>query len=184
MARKPLTRWQKASAWLRSPGGQRLTHMSPALMVGVVGFYASYQHIYAVSVHYGQPRDIAALMPVAIDALMIVAGRYVTHARSTLGKFYAVVGFLLSSAASLGANILAAPPEVFARVVAGWPAVCLIVAALIVHYGERRPRRRAPAAATRRTPSSPAAAPVSPPVDQWRAETLTDVPLPWDTVSR
>lgn len=180
-SRRKLTARQRLVAAVR-----RLNHMTAAITVGAVGFYASYQHIFTVSTRYGQPHDIAALMPVAVDALMIVAGRYVTHAKSKLGKTYAVAGFMLSSLASLGANILAAPATTPARVVAGWPAVCLILAALIVHYGERKPRRRATPQIARRTAQRGSERPlrahqtprVTPVVA--RPTSLTDVPLPWD----
>lgn len=176
MARKTLTRWQRIRAALVQRF-RRLNHMSAAMLVGGVGFYASYQHIYHVSLHYGQPADIAALMPVTIDALMIVAGRYISHAKSPLGKGYAVAGFVLSSAASLAANILAAPADPFSRVVAGWPAICLIMAALIVHYGERKPRRKA--TATTRATVGRLAGRTETGMFTDRPATLSDVQTPW-----
>lgn len=178
MARKTLTRWQRIRAALVQRF-RRLNHMSAAMLVGGVGFYASYQHIYHVSLHYGQPADIAALMPVTIDALMIVAGRYISHAKSPLGKGYAVAGFVLSSAASLAANILAAPADPFSRVVAGWPAICLIMAALIVHYGERKPRRKATAATTKATVGRLAGRTETGMFTD-RPVTLADIETPWN----
>lgn len=177
-SRRKLTRWQRVLGLVR-----RLNHMTAAITVGGVGFYASYQHIYRVSVRYGQPQDIAALMPIAIDALMIVAGRYVTHAKSRLGKAYAVAGFIMASMASLAANIMAAPADTVSRVIAGWPAVCLVLAALIVHYGERKPRPKRKPRQSQSASQAPQVIPAArrrvPPTPQ-RPSTLRDLQVPWD----
>ncbi|HEX5594400.1 MAG TPA: DUF2637 domain-containing protein, partial [Micromonosporaceae bacterium] len=94
-----------------------------ALVAAVAGF-ASYRHIYTVAVDAGEHQAVAAVLPLAIDGLIIVATlamwddkRNDRHPRAS-ARFALVFGI----AATLAANIASAEPTITARLVAAVPA--------------------------------------------------------------
>lgn len=142
--RKPPTRTKRIANWLASPQGQKATHLSPAMAVAVVAAWQSYWHIVEVAVRAGAGSHGGAyLLPFCTDALLVVAAKYITRARTALGKGVAGFSFLLGVAATLGANWLAADAGIVAHVVATWPAVAMVATAAMLHWGE--PHRRQPA---------------------------------------
>lgn len=144
MATRKLTRVKRINRYLHTPSGQRLNHMMPAVAVFAVAAYQSYWHTVEVVVRAGTNGhvEVAYMMPLSVDGMMVVAARYVTHAKTRLGKAMAVVTFILGVSATLAANMMAASPHVFNRIVAVWPAVALVCTAMALHWGEMRPRRR------------------------------------------
>lgn len=155
--RKPATRTARLRRWFASDAGQKFTHAGPAMMVFGVAAYQSYWHTVDVATMAHQTWVTAHIMPLSVDGLVMVAARYVTHAKTVLGRTLAVVGFVLGIAATVGANIAAARPDAFDRVVSVWPAVALVATALILHFGDRKPARK-PAArratVTKATPTT------------------------------
>lgn len=76
-------------------------------IVATVAGYVSFGHIVWTSVHYGASHDVAHLMPIIIDAMMIIEA-IVIIVETRKGPTMAKAGFALSMVASLGCNILAA----------------------------------------------------------------------------
>ncbi len=91
---------------------------------------------------HGQPELLAALMPLSVDGLLIVASIVMAEDRengfrprpSARGSFWGGV------AASIAANVLAAPDDVISRLISGWPAIALFG---LVEMLVRPPKRRA-----------------------------------------
>lgn len=123
----------------------KLSHTGPALVVFGVAAWQSYWHTVEVAMAHGESMS-AYVMPLSVDGLMIVAARYITHARTRTGRYAALSGFVLGACATFAANLAAADPTVFARCVAAWPALAMTLTAVIMHWGERpvkaRPRIR------------------------------------------
>jgi hypothetical protein len=110
--------------------------------VALVAAIASYSHMKAVAIEHGQPELLAALMPLSVDGLLIVASIVMAEDRengfrprpSARGSFWGGV------AASIAANVLAAPDDVISRLISGWPAIALFA---VVEMLVRPPRKRA-----------------------------------------
>jgi hypothetical protein len=111
-------------------------------VVALVAAIASYSHMKAVAMVHGQPELLAALMPLSVDGLLIVASIVMAEDRengfrprpSARGSFWGGV------AASIAANVLAAPDDVISRLISGWPAIALFA---VVEMLVRPPRKRA-----------------------------------------
>lgn len=116
-----------------------------ALLVAAVAAYASYQHQREFAVHGGADAASAALWPLSVDGLLVLAtvGLLKSGRRSSRRVRYAVwAAFGLGILVSLAANIAAAPRLAWQPVlVAGWPPVALLLAVeLLAHRsGERVP---------------------------------------------
>jgi hypothetical protein len=125
---------------------KNLTHL-PVAVVFFAAAYQSFGHTVEVSSRYGEA-DSAWLMPLSIDGLMIVASRYVTHARNTAARIAALLVFVAAAGAMLMMNYLAADPNAIARIVAMLPALAMIAAGALLHWAPQRTtvKRRRPAA--------------------------------------
>lgn len=143
----------RITRYFRSEAGHRITRRVPAAVVFAVAAYQSYWHTVEVTHRAGESAVTAHIMPLSVDGLMIVAARYITEAKTMWGKALSFVAFLAGMAATGAANYLAADPNPFARAVALWPAIALVLTAAMLHWGER-PARKAPRA--RRTPAQSA----------------------------
>ncbi|MFY1688141.1 DUF2637 domain-containing protein [Plantactinospora sp. WMMB782] len=140
--RRPPTRWQKFRRWLRSERGKAFTHQSPALLVAGVALYVSYWHIRHVLLEHGYDQVSAAITPLSVDGLVIVAARYITRARTPLAKAFAMAGFGAGVLATLAGNVLAAEPTTVGYAVAVWPAVAVVLTGAVLHWGEAKPKRK------------------------------------------
>jgi hypothetical protein len=107
--------------------------------------------------HYGQPVDIAYLLPLSVDGMMVVASLAMVSAGRI--RISAVVAFLIGIGASLWANALAAEPNWVARGISAWPALALV---LVVELLVRQPRQKAVPDQTEREAEQLPDAPVSP----------------------
>jgi hypothetical protein len=159
MARKNTTRLARAAGWLRSDAGQKLTHRSPALLVAGVALYVSYFHIREVLIHHGYDQIGAAVTPLSVDGLVIVAARYISHARTPIGKAFAGAGFAAGVLATVAGNVLAAEPTTVGYATAVWPALAVVLTGGILHWGDAKPkpkRQRRPQPAAARPVNLPA----------------------------
>jgi hypothetical protein len=147
MARK-ITFAARARRYLASAKGQQLSHRMPALVVFGVAAYNSYWHIVDVTLRYSHAQVESHIMPLSVDGMMLVAARYITHARTRLGRYASVFFFALGTFATLSANVMAADPNLAARLIAVWPAVALVGTAIMLHWGEMKPKVRPKAKAT------------------------------------
>lgn len=98
----------------------------------------SFSHIHEVAEAAGQESWQAWAYPVSVDLLLIAAWRKARREGGAGPWFW----FIISLAASLGANIATAgvvdldsPPMWLALLVAGWPAVALFGGTLLAHGG-------------------------------------------------
>lgn len=176
MARKQTLKKRTVAALVR--WGATLTpRLTGAIAVTAVAMYASYWHIADTALAHGQDADIAYLMPITIDGLLVVAATYAMApgvTRST--KITAYGSFSMAWLFSLVANIESAGhgAPLVNQGVASVPAFALLATAVILHLGTRKPRRRPAAKASAaqnpvpvvgrvvKARRSPVSAPVSP----------------------
>src|SRR5215468_4725761 len=109
-----------------------------ALVVAAVAAYSSYAHQRHFALAGGADQVSAALWPLSVDGLVVLASLGLVRARSsttTRARLALWVAFLLGVAVSLAANIAAAPTLSWQPVlVAGWPPLALLLAVeLVVH---------------------------------------------------
>lgn len=124
-----------------------------------------------VALHVGERPDVAYVLPLSVDGLMVVASvAMVDDKRAGLTvRMSARVAFTVGVGASLAANIAHAEPTIGARIVSAWPAVALLlVVELLTRYGRTR---KAPAA-------EPAPVLVETENPQVPAQIPTPVPVP------
>ncbi|MFL6143528.1 MAG: DUF2637 domain-containing protein [Labedaea sp.] len=128
-----------------------------ALVVAGVAAYGSYHHQRAFALHGGADPVTAALWPLSVDGLLLLATvGLLTSGQQTSRRVRLAVwlSFLLGIAVSLAANIAAAPTLAWQSVlVAGWPPVALLLAAeLLTHHARRREQTETEPAAAKREP--------------------------------
>jgi hypothetical protein len=110
------------------------------LVVAGVAAYASYQHQREYAREGGSDPAGAALWPLSVDGLLVLATVGVLKAEqlSRRGRIAVWVSFWLGIAVSLAANIAAAPELTWQPVlVAGWPPVALLLAVELLAHGPR-----------------------------------------------
>jgi hypothetical protein len=94
-----------------------------ALIAGTV----SYLHMHMLVALHGQPGWVAALTPLSVDGMIVVASTTLL-ADSRCGRRGGVLPWALlvaGSAASLAANVAVAQPTLIGRVIAAWPSFAL-----------------------------------------------------------
>ncbi|MFF4506557.1 DUF2637 domain-containing protein [Streptomyces sp. NPDC001401] len=116
-----------------------------ALVVASVAAYASYIHQRAFALQGGADAASAALWPLSVDGLLLLATvGLLKPARHAGRRARAVVwmAFLLGIGVSLAANVAAAPALAWQPVlVAGWPPVALLFSVeLLAHRSSDRER--------------------------------------------
>jgi hypothetical protein len=100
---------------------RRLASLAGAIVVAAIAALASYSHMRAVALQYGQPELIADLLPISVDGMMAVATVALGDGRRN--RWSAWLAFWTGVAASVLANVLAAEPSVVARCISAWPSV-------------------------------------------------------------
>ncbi|MET7417685.1 DUF2637 domain-containing protein [Dactylosporangium sp. NPDC005555] len=130
---------------------RRFASIAGTIAVTTIAAIASYDHMRELAERAGQAPILAALLPLSVDGMVLVATLALGDGRRS--KWSAWLAFLVGVAASLAANVIVAPPGIVARVVSAWPAVALL---LTVEVLARSGRTAVPAAAT--TPVLPAVA--------------------------
>lgn len=149
MATTAPTRTARISRWMKSAKGQQLSHTAPALVVFGVAAYQSYWHTLEVVARAGEgAHGVGHIMALAVDGMMIVASRYVTHSSTRAGKVISAAAFVVGMAMTIGMNYLAADTNPLSRLIAVIPAVALIATAAMLHWGGRKPAKKP---VTRRT---------------------------------
>ena len=109
--------------------------------------YLSFSHLHDVAVMVGQSGASGWVYPPSVDLLMYSSYRRIKIARRTgASKKAAVTAFILASAASLSANVIALLPHAMQAaiaaslttqvVVGAWPPVALVVSILLGHTAE------------------------------------------------
>ncbi|MEU5939425.1 DUF2637 domain-containing protein [Micromonospora sp. NPDC047548] len=116
-----------------------LARASSAAVVAGVAAVASYSHMRDLAAGHGQGVLLANLLPLSVDGMLIVASVVMADDRvaGRRPRLSAGVSFVVGVAASIAANVLAAPPSTVARVISAWPALALL---LVVEMLARGPR--------------------------------------------
>ncbi|MFF9525422.1 DUF2637 domain-containing protein [Streptomyces achromogenes] len=111
----------------------------PLLIQAVIAAALSFAHLHDVAQAAGQGGWKAWCYPVSVDLLFVMAWAQIRE-RDGKPKAAAWTWFLLSMAASLGANVatsgvldLAHPPTWLRVLVAGWPVLAFFGGSLLVH---------------------------------------------------
>jgi hypothetical protein len=117
----------------------RLTSTLGAGVVAGIAAWASYSHMSEVALRVGERADVAYLVPLSVDGLLVVASAAMLDDKRVGRKprLSARIAFGIGIAASVSANIAHAHPTVGARIVAAWPAFALL---LVVELLARRGR--------------------------------------------
>lgn len=112
---------------------------SAAVVAGIAG-YASYWHQVAVATRAGERTEIAHVIPLSVDGMLVVASIVMVDDRQHGRKprWSARIAFLIGTAATIGANVAGAHPTVLGRTVAAWPALALL---LVVEMLSRKGKR-------------------------------------------
>lgn len=130
------------------------------LIVAVVAAYSSYEHQRGFALHAGAYSTNAALWPLSVDGLLLLATVGLIKPGHQTRRMRAAVwsAFLGCIAVSLAANIAAAPRLAWQPVlVAGWPPVALLLAVeLLAHRSRSRQRTESEPVAPVTEPAAPA----------------------------
>jgi hypothetical protein len=117
---------------------RRAASLAGALIVATIAALASYSHMRDVALRYGQSELIAALLPVSVDGMMVVATVALGDGRRN--RWSAWLAFWTGVVASVVANVLAAEPSLVARCISAWPAVAFLLVVEVITRGGRGPR--------------------------------------------
>jgi len=103
-------------------------NVSAAIVAGIAG-YASYWHQVSVATLAGERAELAHVIPLSVDGMLVVASIVMVDDRQNGRKprMSARVSFALGILASIGANVAAAQPTLLGRLVAAWPAMALLL---------------------------------------------------------
>lgn len=103
-------------------------NVSAGIVAGIAG-YASYWHMASVALRAGERAELAHVMPLSVDGMLIVASIAMVDDRQQglRPRPWAKAGFLIGITASIAANVTAAQPTWLGRVVAAWPALALLL---------------------------------------------------------
>lgn len=107
--------------------------------VAGIAAYASYTHMRELALVHGQTHTVAALLPVSVDGMLIVATLVMREDRSRgIGvRPWAWIAFLLGVTASIVANVLAAASDITSRVISAWPALALLLVIEVLATGKK-----------------------------------------------
>jgi hypothetical protein len=136
-----------------------LVRRTCTLVVAGVAAYATYQHQREYALVGGSDLTGAALWPLSVDGLLILAtvGVLTAEQLSRRGRIAVWLSFWLGIAVSLAANIAAVPTLAWQpMLVAGWPPVALLLAVELLAHSPRNQRTETVPAASESGTDSPA----------------------------
>jgi hypothetical protein len=107
----------------------RAGRMVSTAAVASIAAWSSYSHMVHVTLRYGERPEVAYVLPISVDGMLLVASTVMVDDKRAGGmvRWSARVAFTAGVAASVAANIAAAQPTLGARIVAAWPAVALLL---------------------------------------------------------
>lgn len=114
---------------------RRVASVGSALVVSGIAAYASYSHMRHLALEYGQDHAVAALLPLSVDGLMVVATVALGDGRRN--RWSAWLAFWSGVLASVLANVLAAEPSTIARCISAWCAVAFLMTVEVITRGGR-----------------------------------------------
>lgn len=154
---------------------RRAASLAGTVAVTAIAAVASYDHMRALALTAGQSPSLAALLPLSVDGMVLVATVALGDGRRS--RWSAWLAFFIGVAASLAANVMVAAPDAISRAVSAWPAVALLLtvevlarsggqstatAATDVLATATRTDTSPPRSTVSATPRTPAASPVTP----------------------
>lgn len=97
--------------------------------VASIAAWSSWSHMVHVALRFGERPEVAYVLPISVDGMLIVASTVMVDDQRTGRpvRWSARIAFLAGVTASVAANITAAQPTLGARIVAAWPAVALLL---------------------------------------------------------
>jgi hypothetical protein len=109
--------------------GLRVARVVSTAAVASIAAWSSYFHMTTVGLHFGERPEVAYVLPLSVDGMLVVASGCMVDDKANGRKirWSARLAFAVGVAASVGANVAAAHPSVGARIVAGWPALALLL---------------------------------------------------------
>lgn len=107
----------------------RIARNVSTVAVAGIAAWSSWSHMVAVALRFGERPEVAYVMPLSVDGMLVVASAAMVEDRRAGRKvrWSARIAFAAGVAASVAANIAAAEPSPGARIVAAWPAVALLL---------------------------------------------------------
>jgi hypothetical protein len=102
--------------------------MSAAVVAGIAA-WSSYRHMVTVALNVGEQPQVAYVLPLSVDGMLVVASVAMVDDRRSgrTVRWSARLAFAVGVLASLAANVSAAHPSIGARIVAAWPALALLL---------------------------------------------------------
>ncbi|MBO3751266.1 DUF2637 domain-containing protein [Streptosporangiaceae bacterium NEAU-GS5] len=106
---------------------QRTTITSVALLA-IIAAIVSFRHMHELCLRHGEDGFAAVLIPLAVDGTIVTASMSILLANrsGSRGDVFEWALPVISSLASLGANIAVAEPTMIGRIIAAWPSAALI----------------------------------------------------------
>jgi hypothetical protein len=128
-----------------------------AVAVASIAAWSSWSHMVGVALRVGEAREVAYVLPLSVDGLLVTASAAMVADRQAgrAPRWSARVAFGLGVAASLAANIAHAHPNLGARIVAGWPALALLATVELLSRRGRRVTEQPAAAPAVPAPTAP-----------------------------
>src|SRR5215472_1329958 len=120
----PSTAPGRADKWIRRTAG-----VTVAGLAGIAGAL-SYSHMRQLAEAHGNAGWRAHTLPLSVDGVEIVASLVLLADRRTGRRsgWLPWAALLIGTAASLAANVATAQPGTVSRLIAGWPALALLIA--------------------------------------------------------
>src|SRR5215475_12495983 len=114
----------RVDRWIRRTAGTTV-----AGLAGIAGAL-SYSHMRQLAEAHGNTGWHAHTLPLSVDSVEIVASLVLLADRRTGRRsgWLPWAALLVGTAASLAANVATADPSAISRVIAGWPALALLIA--------------------------------------------------------
>lgn len=106
----------------------RRTTIATVLFLAAIAAIVSYGHMHTLALRHGEEPWTAALLPLSVDG-MIIAASLALLSDSRHGRAGGILPWTLvvvSSGASLAANVAAAHPTLISRIISAWPPFALI----------------------------------------------------------
>src|SRR2546430_2365476 len=114
---------------------RRLASIGAALVVAGIAAVASYSHMRGLAIRYGQEQVIAAMLPISVDGMLVVATVALGDGRRY--RWSAWLAFWVGVGASIVATVRAAQPSAIARCISAWPAVAFLLVVEVITRGGR-----------------------------------------------
>ncbi|MFU8854491.1 DUF2637 domain-containing protein [Micromonospora sp. SL1-18] len=127
----------------------RVTSTVGASAVAGIAAWSSWSHMVATALRYGERPEVAYVLPLSVDGLLVVASAALVDDKRA-GKrprMSARVAFALGVVASLAANMAHAQPNTGARIISAWPAIALLAVVELMSRSGRQVKSEAPVTA-------------------------------------